>query len=107
MTSFKDIESAFEAKFAIDENMKFKARARCNHLVGLWAGQKLGLAGPQAEAYAKEVVMVEIEKPGLDNVFRKIRSDFDANGVNQSDHQIRRTLEEYMAQALADLRAGH
>jgi hypothetical protein len=106
MTTFKDIESAYEAKFAIDENVKFKARARCNRLVGLWAAQKLGLAGAQAEAYAKELMMVELEKPEADGVFKMIRSDFDAKGVAQSDHQIRRTLDDYLAQALAELKAG-
>jgi hypothetical protein len=106
MTIFKDIESAFEAQFAIDDNLKFKARARSHHLVGLWAAHKLGLSGLQAEAYAKEVIMYDLEKPGSGGVFRKIRSDFDAKGVEQSDHQIRRTLEEHLTQALAELRAG-
>jgi hypothetical protein len=107
MTTFKDIEKGFEAKFAIDEDLKFKARARCNRLVGQWAAQKLGFAGAQAEAYAKEIVMVELEKPGTDVVFKKIRADFDAKGVAQSDHQIRRTMDEYLADALKELRAGH
>ena len=107
MITFKDIEKGFEAKFAIDDDLKFKARARCNRLVGQWAAQKLGLTGMQADAYAKEVVMVELEKPGTDSVFRKIRADFDSKSVPQSDHQIRRTMEDYLTHALADLKAGH
>lgn len=107
MTTFKDIKSAFEAKFAIDENLKFKARVRCNRLVGEWAAKKLGLAGLQAGAYANEVTMLDLEKPGADAVFRRIRADFDAKGVAQSDHQIRRTLDDNLAQALAELKDGH
>ena len=106
MTTLKDIEQGYVAKFALDEELKFKARARCNRIVGQWAAQKLGLVGAQAEAYAKEVVMVDLENPGTDGVFRKIRADFDVKSVAQSDHQIRRTLDEYLTHALAELRAG-
>jgi hypothetical protein len=105
MITFKDIEKGFEAQFAIDDDLKFKARARSNRLVGQWAAQKLGLAGVQADAYAKEIVMSDLEKPRTDSVFRKIRVDFDSKGVLQSDHQIRRTMEEYLTHALADLKA--
>jgi hypothetical protein len=107
MTTFRDIEKGYEAKFAIDEDLKFRARVRCTRLVGQWAAQKLGLAGVPAETYAKEVVMADLEKPGTDGVFRKIRADFDGKGVQQSDHQIRRTIEEQLANALADLKVGH
>ena len=66
---------------------EFKANARRNKLLGLWAAGKLGLSGADAEAYAKEVVVADLEEAGDDDVFRKIRKDFDAKGVTDSDHQ--------------------
>ena len=69
-------------------------------------GGKLGLTGPAADAYAKEVVMADFEEAGDHDVFRKIRKDFDAKSVAQSDHQIRRTMDELMAQAIAQIKAS-
>ena len=106
MTSFDKREEGFEQKFAHDEEIRFKAQARRNKLVGLWAAEKLGLAGAAAESYAEAVVAAELEAPGSDAVFRKLRTDFDAKGVAQSDHQIRRTLDELLAKAAADIQAG-
>ena len=99
MSGIDDREKAFENKFAHDEALRFKAEARRNKLLGLWAAEKLGKTGEDAEAYAKEVIRSDFEEPGDDDVFRKIRSDFDAAGVDQSDHQIRRTMDELMAEA--------
>ncbi|PHP66639.1 hypothetical protein CSC94_13225 [Zhengella mangrovi] len=99
MSQMSDREKAFENKFAHDEELKFKAMARRNKLLGLWAAEKLGKSGDAAEAYAKEVVLADFEEVGDDDVFRKIRGDFDAAGVDQSDHQIRRTMEELLATA--------
>jgi len=99
MTSFDKREEAFEQQFAHDEELKFKATARRNKLLGLWAAEKLGRSGAEAEAYAKEVVVTALEKTADHDVFGKIRRDFDANGVNVSDHQIRRTMDELMARA--------
>ena len=106
MTTFDKREEGFEKQFARDEELKFKASARRNRLLGLWAAEKLGLSGPQAEAYAKEVVMADFEEPGDHDVFRKIRKDFDAKGVVQSDHQIRRTMDELMAKAVAEIKSS-
>ena len=106
MSTFDKREEGFERKFAHDEEIRFKARARRNKLIGLWAAGKLGLAGDAAEAYAKEIVIVDFEEPGDDDVFARIRKDFDAKGVDQSDHQIRRTIEEMMAKAVEDVKAG-
>jgi hypothetical protein len=106
MTSFDKREEAFEKKFAQDEELQFKARARCNRLFGLWAAAKLGLSGAAADAYAKELVTADLDKPGSDGVFQKVRKDFDAKGVAQSDHQIRRSIEEAMAHAVAEIKAG-
>ncbi len=99
MTSMKDREEGFERKFALDEEQKFRAVARRNKLLGLWAAEKLGKSGADAEAYAKEVIVSDIEEAGDHDVFRKIRKDFDAAGIDQSDHQIRRTMDELMATA--------
>jgi hypothetical protein len=106
MSGFDKREEGFERKFAHDEEVRFKARARRNKLLGLWAAGKLGLAGDAAEAYAKEIVIVDFEEPGDDDVFARIRKDFDAKGIDQSDHQIRRTIEEMMAKAVEDVKAG-
>jgi hypothetical protein len=106
MTTFDKREEGFEKQFAHDEELRFKANARRNKLLGRWAAEKLGLSGPEAEAYAKEVVMSDFEESGEDDVFRKVRKDLDAKGVAQSDHQIRRTMDELMAQAIAQIKAG-
>jgi len=104
MTTFDKREEAFEKKFAHDEELRFKATARRNKLLGLWAAQQLGKSGPDAEAYAKSVVLADFEEAGDDDVFRKVRADFDAAGVGQSDHQIRRTMTELMAQAIEEVK---
>jgi hypothetical protein len=106
MTTFDKREEGFEKKFAHDEELRFKAMARRNKLLGLWAAEKLGLAGAEAEAYAKEVVMSDFEEAGDHDVFRKVRKDFDAKGVAQSDHQIRRTMDELLEQAVAQIRSA-
>lgn len=106
MTTFDKREEGFEKQFARDEELKFKASARRNKLLGLWAAEKLGLSGAQAEVYAKEVIMADFEEAGDHDVFRKIRGDFDAKGIAQSDHQIRRTMDELMAKAIAEVKAS-
>ncbi|MEP3278167.1 MAG: DUF1476 domain-containing protein [Stappiaceae bacterium] len=103
MTTFDKREDAFENKFAHDEELKFKATARRNKLLGQWAAEKLGYDGDKVEEYAKEVVRADFEEPGPEDVFRKIRKDFDDNNVDQSDHQIRRTMDELMAQAIEQI----
>lgn len=99
MSGMGDREKAFENKFAHDEALRFKAEARRNKLLGLWAAEKLGKNGEEAEAYAKEVIRSDFAEPGDEDVFRKIRADFDAAGVDQSDHQLRRTMQELMVTA--------
>jgi hypothetical protein len=106
MTTFDKREEGFEKKFAMDEETRFKANARRNKLFGTWAAQQLGLSGADADAYAKEVVMADFEEAGDDDVFRKVRKDFDAKGVKQSDQDIRRTMTELMEQAVAQIKAG-
>jgi hypothetical protein len=106
MTTFDKREEGFEKQFAHDEELRFKAMARRNKLLGLWAAEKLGLSGPEADAYAKEVVLADFEESGDHDVFKKIRKDFDAKGVAQSDHQIRRTMTQLLEQAVAQVKAG-
>ena len=106
MTTFDKREEGFEQQFAHDEELRFKATARRNKLLGAWAAEKLGLSGGEAESYAKSVVMADFEEAGDHDVMRKIRTDFDAKGVVQSDHQIGRVMTELMEKAIADIKAG-
>lgn len=106
MSTFEKREEDFERKFAHDEELRFKTQARRDKMLGLWAAGKLGKSGPEAEAYAESVVVADLTEPGEEEVFHKIRTDFDAAGVVQSDHQIRRTMEELLRKALADIKAG-
>jgi hypothetical protein len=103
MTNFEERQKGFERKFALDEELKFKATARRNRLLGLWAAGQMGIAGDAAQAYAREVVKADLAEPGEEDLFRKIRADFDAKGVNQSDHQIRRMMAELMSEAIGQL----
>lgn len=103
MTTFEDREKGFERKFAHDEELKFRATARRNKLLGLWAADKLGLTGDEAQAYAREIVKADLAEPGEEDVFRKVRSDFDAKGIAESDHQIRRVMGELMAAAVSQI----
>ncbi len=104
MASFEERGDAFEKKYAHDEQLKFKAEARRNKLLGLWAADKIGFTGEKAEEYAKEVIRADLEEPGDEDVFRKIRQDFDSHKVDQSDHQIRRTMEEKMVEAIEQIK---
>ena len=103
MTTFDERQKGFERKFAHDEELKFKATARRNRLLGLWAAGQMGLTGDAAQAYAREVVKADLAEPGDEDVIRKIRADFDAKSVDQSDHQIRRKLAELMGEAIGQL----
>lgn len=103
MTTFDKREEGFEKKFAHDEELRFKATARRNKLLGQWAAAKLGLAGADADAYAKEVVMADFEEAGEDDVFRKVRKDFDDKKVSVSDQDIRVAMNDLMGQAIQQI----
>ena len=105
MSGLDKRKDGFEKKFAHDEEVLFKAGARRNKLLGLWAAEKMGLAGDDAAAYAKTVVLADFEEAGDEDVFRKIRADFDAKKIDQSDHQIRRTMDELMATAVEQIKS--
>jgi len=105
-TTFDKREEGFENLFAHDEELKFKATARRNRMLGQWAAGKLGLSGEAADAYAKSVVMSDFEEASKHDVFAKIREDFDAKGVTETDTQIQRVMLEMMARAVAEIKAG-
>ena len=106
MTTFDKREEGFEKKFAHDEELRFKANARRNKLLGLWAAEKLGVTGDAANVYAKEVVMADFEESGEEDVFKKVRKDFDAKGIAQSDQDIRRAMVDLMEKAIAEIKAS-
>ncbi|MBU6372585.1 MAG: DUF1476 family protein [Alphaproteobacteria bacterium] len=106
MSGFDDRERAQEKKFELDQELEFKAVARRNKLLGLWAAGLMGKSGEAADAYAKTVVMADFEEAGDDDVFRKIRGDLDAANVAQSDHQIRARMAELLDEARAQVKAG-
>ncbi len=101
MSTFDKREEAYEAKFAHDETLHFKATARRDKYLAHWAAEKLGLK--DVDAYVMELISTEIRHVGEDDVFEKIRRDFDAAGVEQSDHQIRRTMDELMHRATLEI----
>jgi hypothetical protein len=106
MSGFDKREEGFEKKFALDEELRFKAMARRNKLLGLWAAEKLGLSGGEAEAYAKTVVMADFDEPGDEDVYRKVRADFDAKGAKISDEDIRRAMNDLLAKAVTEIKTG-
>jgi hypothetical protein len=106
MTTFDDRENAFEAKFALDQDQEFRAMARRNKLLGLWAADKMGLSPDSAENYAKAVVRADFEQPGEEDVFRKIAGDFKGSGLSVSEGEIRSKMDELASQARDQIRAG-
>lgn len=100
MAEFDDREDKFEKKFAHDATLKFRAEARRNKLLAQWAGEKLGKDEAEIAAYVGEVIKADLEEAGDDDVFRKIRADFDQAGVDVGDSEIRRHMNEFLAQAV-------
>jgi hypothetical protein len=106
MTTFDKREDAFEKQFVHDEELKFKAEARRNRLLGLWVAEKLGKTGSEAEAYAKEVVAAEIDAAGEKGVVKKILADLTAKNVAIGDAEISAKMNELMVAAIAQVKAG-
>ena len=100
MTTFDDRENAFENKFAHDAEMQFKAEARRNKLLGLWAAELLGKSGEDADAYAKEVIKADFEEAGDEDVYRKVAGDL---GDKADEATIRAKMSELMTVAKAQL----
>ena len=103
MTTFDKREEGFEKKFAHDEELKFKAYARRNKLLGLWAASELGKSGAEAEAYAKEVVLADFEESGDDDVVRKVARDLAGKGV--SEQAVRAKMSELLAEAVKQIQS--
>jgi hypothetical protein len=101
VTTFDKREEGFEKKFAHDEELRFKALARRNKLLGMWAAGVLGKSGPDADAYAKEVVMADLEEAGDEDVVRKLVKDLAGKGI--TDQQIRAKMGELLEQAAAQV----
>ena len=104
MTTFDKREEGFEKKFAHDEELRFKANARRNKLLGLWAAEKLGLTGDAANTYAKEVVLADFEEAGDSDVLRKVQKDLEAKGIAMSEPDVRRAMNDLMDKAIAEVK---
>jgi hypothetical protein len=105
-TTFDKREEGFEKQFAHDEELRFKATARRNKLLGLWVAEKLGLSGADADTYAKSVVMADFEEAGEEDVFRKVRKDLDDKTVAVGDQDIKKAMIDLMGQAVEQIKAG-
>lgn len=103
MGTFDDRDQAFENKFAHDEQLMFKAMARRNKLLGLWAAEKLGKSGESAQAYAKDVVMADFDEPGDDDVLRKVSADFKEGGVGITDQELRYEMDRLLVLAKQEI----
>ncbi|HEX7006809.1 MAG TPA: DUF1476 domain-containing protein [Alphaproteobacteria bacterium] len=103
MPTFDERKKAFEAKFKHDADLRFRATARRNKLLGLWAAGLMGLSGAEAEAYAKEVVAADFEKPGDDDVVQKVIADLKAKSIERSEHQVRKQMEALMPVAREEI----
>ncbi len=106
MTTFDKREDGFEKKFALDEEQKFKAEARRNKLLGLWVAEKLGISGDAAAAYAREVVAADFEEAGDRDVVHKVTTDLSAKGIAITERELRVKMDELMAQAIVQVKAG-
>lgn len=104
MATFDRREEAFEQKFVHDEEMKFRAVARRNRKLGLWAARKMGLKDAEADAYALAVIDLDLTKPGSEEVFEKVRADLSRKGVSEPDHKIRHTMEDLLLEAIDELK---
>src|SRR5215510_1017906 len=103
MTTFDDREKSFEKKFALDEELKFKSEQRRNKLLGEWAAGKLGITGAGVDDYVRALRRADLTMKGDEDVFQKLRQDFDAKGVTVADAELRRAMSDYLAQAVAQI----
>jgi hypothetical protein len=105
MTTFDEREKSFERKFALDEELKFRSEQRRNKLLGEWAAAKLGLAGQGVDDYVKALRRADLATKGDEDVFQKVRKDFDAKGVAVSDAELRKAMSDSLAQAVSQIEA--
>ena len=106
MATFDQRKDAFENKFAHDEELRFKAMARRNKLLGLWAADKLGKSGADADAYAKSVVVADFQEAGDEDVVRKVKNDFALASIAIADVEIRTVMTELLLKAAEEIQAG-
>ncbi len=104
MTSFDDREKGFEAKYKLDKEQAFKAQARRNKLLGLWAAGLLSIEGDAAEAYARDVVASDFDEPGDDDVLRKVLADFEAKKISMDRDTLRRKMDELLGVAAEQIK---
>jgi hypothetical protein len=103
MSGFDDREKTFESKWAHDEELAFKVMARRNKLLGLWAAEMMGLTGGTADDYAKEVISADFQEAGDEDVYRKVKGDLDAKGVDVSEHHLRKRMQDLLQDAYAQV----
>lgn len=106
MSTFDKREETFEKTFVHEEELQFRAEARRNKLLGLWAAEKLGKNPEQARVYANELVAAETAANASQIVLERVIKDFQTAGVDQSEHQVRRMMDELLATAVAEIKAG-
>lgn len=106
MSNFDERARGEEKKYQLDQELEFKAQARRAKLFGRWAAALMGLSDEGAENYATSVVIADLEEAGAEDLFKKIRADLDQHAVQLSDHQIRAKMEECLAEARAQVKAG-
>ena len=105
MTSFKDREKSFEKKFVMDEELKFKAESRRNRLLGQWAAAKLGLSGAEVDDYVKAVRKADLAQKGDEDVFQKIKKDLADKGLSVPDSEVRKAMDDFLADASQQIQA--
>jgi hypothetical protein len=105
MTTFDERQKGFEKKFAMDQDLKFRAESRRNKMVAEWAGAKLGITGPALDDYVKAVRKADLEEKGDDDVFRKIRGDLDAKSIAVSDNEIREAMFKFLETAVTQIQS--
>ncbi len=105
MTTFDEREKSYEKKFALDEELKFKSEQRRNKLLGEWAAGRLGLSGPAVDDYVKAVRKADLASKGDEDVFQKIRKDFDEKRVSLPDAELRKAMVDFLAKAVQQIEA--
>jgi hypothetical protein len=103
MTTFDERERSYEKKFAMDQELQFKAEARRNRLLGEWAAVKLGLTGDDVTSYVKAVRKSDLAHKGDEDVFKKVKQDFSDKGIDVADSELRKALSDFLAQAVAQI----
>ena len=105
MSQFEGRKNAAENKFSHNKELEFKATARRNKLLGLWAAGLMELEGDAATAYARQVIESDFEEVGEEDVYRKVKGDLDEKKCEQSEHQVRKQMEDLMVEALEQIKA--